>query len=99
MAHAARLASPASPTSTATPPHAPSVHGVPAHAATATCPPATRTRTDCRYCGGALPRGRTVSFCPYCGQDLTVRQCPACSAELDLGWRFCVCCGRGVGEG
>ncbi|HEY0972114.1 MAG TPA: zinc ribbon domain-containing protein [Gemmatimonadales bacterium] len=54
---------------------------------------------DCRYCGSALPRGRAVSFCPYCGQDLTVRQCPACSAELDLGWRFCVCCGRGVEGG
>lgn len=76
-----------------------------AHEATAPAAPATRhpsstrPRTDCRYCGGALPRARAVSFCPYCGQDLTVRQCPACSAELDLGWRFCVCCGRGVGEG
>lgn len=51
---------------------------------------------DCRYCGGLLPRDRTATFCPSCGQNLTVRQCPACSAELDVGWRFCVCCGRGI---
>lgn len=72
----------------------------PTSAPPATRPPhRTRPCTDCRYCGGGLPRGRAASFCPYCGQDLTVRQCPACSAELDLGWKFCVCCGRGVGEG
>ena len=51
---------------------------------------------DCRYCGAVLPRGRTVTFCPYCGQDVTVQQCPACSTELDVAWRFCVACGRGV---
>ena len=61
--------------------------------------PSAAPCADCRYFGSLLPRGRAVSFCPYCGQDLTVRQCPACSAELDLGWRFCVCCGRSMGEG
>ena len=53
-------------------------------------------RDDCHFCGSVLPRGRAVTFCPYCGQDVTTRQCPACSAELDVGWRFCVCCGRGA---
>ncbi|HEX6629998.1 MAG TPA: zinc ribbon domain-containing protein [Gemmatimonadaceae bacterium] len=51
---------------------------------------------DCHYCGHGLPRGRAVTFCPYCGQNVTVRHCPACSAEADVGWRYCVCCGRGM---
>lgn len=51
---------------------------------------------ECRYCGGALPAGRAVTFCPHCGQNLTVRQCPACSSELEVGWRFCITCGRGA---
>ena len=50
----------------------------------------------CRYCGCKLPDGRVVTFCPHCGLDLTKRQCPACSTELDMGWRFCVTCGRGA---
>jgi hypothetical protein len=60
---------------------------------------ARHTGCGCRYCSATLPESRAVSFCPHCGQNLTVRQCPACSAELDLGWRFCVCCGRSVAEG
>ena len=50
----------------------------------------------CRYCGGKLPDGRKMTFCPHCGVNLTVRQCPACSTELDVNWRFCVTCGRGA---
>ena len=50
----------------------------------------------CRYCGGRQPNGRQVTFCPHCGLDLTKRQCPACSTELDAGWRYCVTCGRGA---
>jgi predicted amidophosphoribosyltransferase len=37
-----------------------------------------------------------VTFCPYCGENLTVRRCPACSTELEAGWRFCITCGREV---
>jgi hypothetical protein len=51
---------------------------------------------DCSYCKGALPAGRKVSFCPYCGQDLTIVQCPACGSELEREWKFCVTCGRGT---
>ena len=51
---------------------------------------------ECRYCGGTFPAGRAVTFCPHCGQNLTIRQCPACSSELEVGWRFCVTCGRSV---
>ena len=49
----------------------------------------------CRYCGGKLPDSRRVTFCPHCGVNLTVRQCPACSTELAVNWRYCVTCGRG----
>lgn len=59
-------------------------------------PAAVATACDCRYCGAVLPRGRAITFCPYCGQDVTVQQCPACSTELDVAWRFCIACGRGV---
>lgn len=52
----------------------------------------------CRYCAGALPR-RPVTFCPHCGVDLTRQQCPACSTELEVGWKFCVTCGRAADPG
>lgn len=49
---------------------------------------------SCRYCGGALPPGRRITFCPHCGENLTVVNCPACGTELELGWKFCPTCGR-----
>ncbi len=52
------------------------------------------TGEDCPYCKGDLPAGRHISFCPHCGQDLTVVHCPACGGELEHGWKFCVTCGR-----
>ena len=52
----------------------------------------------CRYCGGGLPEGRRVTFCPSCGHNLTVQHCPACATELEVGWKFCITCGRGVGQ-
>jgi hypothetical protein len=48
----------------------------------------------CRYCGQALPEGRRITFCPYCGNNVTLVQCPACSTELEVGWKFCITCGR-----
>lgn len=50
----------------------------------------------CRYCGGTLPDGRDVVFCPHCGHNLTVKHCPACKAELEIGWKYCITCGREV---
>ncbi|MHB8839136.1 MAG: zinc ribbon domain-containing protein, partial [Gemmatimonadaceae bacterium] len=45
---------------------------------------AARTpRPGCRFCGQMLPEGRTVTFCPHCGQNLKVHRCPGCSAEVD----------------
>ena len=52
------------------------------------------TGEQCRHCRGELPAGREIVFCPHCGQDLTVQHCPACGTELELGWKFCVTCGR-----
>ena len=48
----------------------------------------------CAFCGGALPVGRAVIFCPHCGQNVGVVHCPSCGTELDVGWRFCITCGR-----
>ncbi len=53
----------------------------------------------CHFCGGTLPSGRSITYCPFCGLDLTVRHCPACSTELERTWRFCVSCGRQADDG
>lgn len=52
----------------------------------------------CLYCGGTLPGGRPVNFCPHCGQSQATLRCPACQAEIELGWRHCVGCGSPVGD-
>ncbi len=49
---------------------------------------------SCRYCANSLPEGRSVVFCPGCGHNLTVKHCAACSTELEVGWKFCITCGR-----
>ncbi len=51
----------------------------------------------CRFCGGTLPDGRMVVYCPHCGNNLSVSRCPACGSELEKGWKFCATCGRTVG--
>jgi hypothetical protein len=60
----------------------------PAEAAIATAAP------GCPYCAQPLPEGRPLKFCPSCGQNLLVRRCSGCSAEIESGWKFCVTCGR-----
>jgi predicted RNA-binding Zn-ribbon protein involved in translation (DUF1610 family) len=59
-------------------------------------PPTPVLGGTCPHCGRPLPTDRGVTFCPYCGENLTVRRCPACSTELEAGWRFCITCGREV---
>lgn len=57
-----------------------------------------RAAPQCPYCGGALPSGRKVNFCPHCGQPPSGElKCPACGAEVDVGWGYCVSCGRSTG--
>ena len=48
----------------------------------------------CRFCGGTLPTGRPVIYCPHCGQNLAAKHCAGCGAELDPAWKFCVNCGK-----
>lgn len=52
----------------------------------------------CSYCGGALPTGRQVNFCPHCGQSQSFTRCPECGSEVELGWHHCINCGHPVGE-
>ncbi|HTR77260.1 MAG TPA: zinc ribbon domain-containing protein [Gemmatimonadaceae bacterium] len=58
-------------------------------------PPSQTAR--CQYCEAVLPSGRLVTFCPHCGQNVTLVNCSACGAELESGWRFCTTCGRATG--
>ena len=48
----------------------------------------------CRFCGGTLPAGRAVIYCPHCGQNLAAKHCEGCGAELDPVWKFCTNCGK-----
>lgn len=59
-------------------------------------PASTDKGGPCPYCTNTIPAGRAVSFCPHCGLNVTVAQCPACSSEVEPGWHFCVTCGRDV---
>lgn len=53
---------------------------------------------QCPYCGGSLPGGRKVNFCPHCGQPPSGElKCPACGSEVDVGWAYCIGCGRATG--
>ena len=61
-------------------------------------PPSLGSETRCAYCGGRLPAGRAVNFCPHCGQNQTILLCPECRTEVEPGWKHCVNCGRAVSE-
>ncbi len=50
----------------------------------------------CPACGGKLPLGRKVKFCPHCGEDQAVARCPQCQTQIDPSWRHCVSCGAAV---
>src|SRR5467141_1465085 len=53
---------------------------------------------QCEFCGGVLPAKREARFCPHCGQpregDL---RCQGCGNALDVGWAYCLSCGRPTG--
>lgn len=53
----------------------------------------------CLYCGGVLPAGRAVNYCPHCGQSQSAPTCSHCRGELEPGWKHCVNCGTAVGQG
>ncbi len=56
-------------------------------------PVASAEGDRCGYCGGLLPAGREVNFCPHCGQSQTGARCPECRNDVEEGWRHCVTCG------
>lgn len=58
-----------------------------------------QTGERCRACDEVLPTGRSITFCPHCGQNVTTLNCPACGSELEVGWKFCPVCGRPAGGG
>jgi hypothetical protein len=60
--------------------------------------PADAAGFMCLFCGGSLPANRPVNFCPHCGQSQTTLRCPACQAEIEVGWRHCAGCGAPVGD-
>ena len=60
--------------------------------------PLRAERSACAYCSGALPLGRALHYCPHCGQNLQVATCPACGAEIEADWRYCVACGKATPE-
>ena len=58
----------------------------------------TEAHGQCSYCGGSLPSNRKVNFCPHCGQPPSGElKCPACGSEVDVGWAYCIGCGRATG--
>ena len=81
-------------------PYAPAVEPEILRPAPPSGPPASREAAvvpeACPQCSGRLPVGRTVNFCPHCGGDVKVRDCPQCGTQLDLDWRHCVTCGYRV---
>jgi len=53
---------------------------------------------QCEFCGGVLPGSRDARFCPHCGQPQEGQlRCPGCGSDLDVGWAYCLACGRPTG--
>ena len=64
--------------------------------APSTAPESGVAPETCPQCSGRLPTGRVINFCPHCGGNVKVRDCPQCGTPLDLDWRHCVSCGYRV---
>jgi hypothetical protein len=52
---------------------------------------------ECPYCDAELPKGRQLYYCPFCGGNLKGVKCPQCGTELEVGWLYCITCGRKMG--
>jgi hypothetical protein len=51
----------------------------------------------CPFCDAELPQGRVLFYCPFCGGNLKGVKCPGCGTELEVGWLYCITCGRKMG--
>ena len=49
---------------------------------------------SCASCNESLPTNRPVAYCPFCGKQTGPAKCPSCGEEIEVGWSFCVTCGR-----
>ncbi len=56
--------------------------------------PAPRKGPCCANCNESLPSNRSVVYCPFCGNQTGPATCPSCGDEIEVGWHFCVTCGR-----
>ncbi len=71
----------------------PAAHRAPIHRSKDALAP-----NQCEYCGGVLPTNREARFCPHCGQPREGElKCAGCGSELDVGWAYCLACGRPTG--
>jgi NADH pyrophosphatase NudC (nudix superfamily) len=56
------------------------------------------SQNQCEFCGGVFPGKRDVRFCPHCGQPQEGQlKCPGCGSDVDVGWAYCLTCGRATG--
>lgn len=80
------------------PPASPAPHSAPPERFRVARPAQALSENQCEYCGGVLPSNRDARFCPHCGQpqegDL---KCPACGSAVDVGWAYCLSCGKPTG--
>jgi hypothetical protein len=60
--------------------------------------PGPSSGPQCEYCGGVLPGNREARFCPHCGQPREGElKCQGCGSDLDVGWAYCLTCGKATG--
>jgi predicted RNA-binding Zn-ribbon protein involved in translation (DUF1610 family) len=59
-------------------------------------PPSDST---CWTCHQALPAGRQVKFCPFCGADQRQPKCRACGEPVEREWHHCPECGSVLWSG
>ncbi|MES2305404.1 MAG: zinc ribbon domain-containing protein [Gemmatimonadota bacterium] len=57
----------------------------------------TPPSASCWSCTEALPEGRVVKFCPFCGADQRHPACPSCGEEIERQWKHCPECGTRLG--
>ena len=55
--------------------------------------PTAEGRAACRDCGVSLPPVEGARFCPSCGADQRVPECPGCGEDVNEDWRYCAFCG------